>query len=73
MYGKYCYLEQTFALINFLLSTRQESDTNVAMLLEIAKKKEILPNGKRINLEIIKHPGAILIIPLLERDKIVLR
>lgn len=31
-----------------------------------------LPNNHRVRLEVIKHPGAVLIIPFLEKDKIIL-
>lgn len=41
-------------------------------LLEVTRKKARLPNGYRLTLEVIKHPGAALIVPFLSRDKIIL-
>ncbi len=31
-----------------------------------------MPNGYIVSLEVIRHPGAILVVPFLERDKIIL-
>jgi len=41
-------------------------------LIGLATQKVKLPNGYIVNLEIIKHPGAALIIPFLAKNKIVL-
>lgn len=41
-------------------------------LLKLNVEKRRLPNGYRANLEIIEHPGAVLIVPFLSRDRIVL-
>ena len=41
-------------------------------LIKVFEKKTLLPNSEIINLEIVKHPGAVLIIPFLSKDKIVL-
>lgn len=34
--------------------------------------KETLPNGYRASFEIIKHPGAALVVPFLSKDKVIL-
>jgi len=41
-------------------------------LLTLITKKERLPNGYIADLEIVKHPGAVLIIPFLSKNKIIL-
>lgn len=41
-------------------------------LLKLYLQKRKLPNGNTVELEIIKHPGAILVVPFLRRDKIIL-
>lgn len=41
-------------------------------VLDLALEKRRLPNGVTIDLEIIRHPGAVLIVPFLSPDKIVL-
>lgn len=40
--------------------------------LHIKRKKTVLPNGHRIEIELVDHPGAVVIIPFLSRDKIIL-
>ncbi len=40
-------------------------------LLNVVKQQKMLPNGRLMDLEIVKHPGAVLIIPLLSRYKMV--
>ncbi len=35
-------------------------------------EKRLLPNGRRINLEIIRHPGAVLIAPFLDKNHIIM-
>ena len=40
-------------------------------LIQLVTQEKCLPNGRRINLESIKHPGASLIVPFLSRDKII--
>lgn len=41
-------------------------------LIKVFTKKTLLPNSQTINLEIIKHPGAVLIVPFLNKNKIIL-
>ncbi|HCJ66465.1 MAG TPA: ADP-ribose pyrophosphatase [Elusimicrobia bacterium] len=41
-------------------------------LLTFLTRKERLPNRYLVDLEIVEHPGAVLVIPFLSRDKIVL-
>jgi len=41
-------------------------------LIELITQKIKLPNGHIVNFETISHPGAILIIPFLSKDKIIL-
>ena len=41
-------------------------------LIKVFEKKTLLPNSETINLEIVKHPGAVLIIPFLSKEKIIL-
>ena len=40
-------------------------------LIKVATQRRRLPNGRLVNLEIIKHPGAALIIPFLDKNRIV--
>ncbi len=41
-------------------------------LLHLAIGKKLLPNGYLARFEIIKHPGAALVVPFLTKDKIIL-
>lgn len=41
-------------------------------LLKLAHKDIKLPNGYVAHFEIVKHPGAVLVIPFLTKDKIIL-
>lgn len=41
-------------------------------LLKVFLQKRKLPNGEIVNLEVIKHPGAVLIVPFLSLNKIIL-
>jgi ADP-ribose pyrophosphatase len=41
-------------------------------LIKVFEKKTVLPNSHKMNLEIVKHPGAVLIVPYLTNKKIVL-
>ena len=41
-------------------------------LLNVFKKKVTLPNKEKVNLEIIKHPGAALIVPFLTHNKLII-
>ena len=41
-------------------------------LLKLYLEKKRLPNGYIADLEVIKHPGAVLIVPFLNKNKIVL-
>lgn len=41
-------------------------------LLKVFVKKERLPNGYLATFEMIKHPGAALIIPFLSKDKVIM-
>jgi len=41
-------------------------------VIKVFTKKQQLPNGRQINLEIVKHPGAVLIAPFLDRGRIVM-
>jgi len=41
-------------------------------LLHLAVGKKFLPNGYLARFEIIKHPGAALVVPFLAKDKIIL-
>lgn len=41
-------------------------------LLKLYLQRRRLPNGYIVSLEVIKHPGAILAVPFLGRDKIIL-
>ena len=40
--------------------------------LKVAAKKTKLPNGHSANLEMVEHPGAVMIIPFLTRTRIIL-
>lgn len=40
-------------------------------LLTVEIKETRLPNGHSVNLEIVKHPGAVLLIPVLTKNKII--
>ena len=42
------------------------------MQISLFTKKIRLPNGNSVTLELIEHPGAVLIIPFKNRDKIIL-
>lgn len=41
-------------------------------LIKVCTKKTILPNSHEINLEIVDHPGAVLIVPFLKPGKIIM-
>ncbi|MFH1776434.1 MAG: NUDIX hydrolase [Candidatus Omnitrophota bacterium] len=41
-------------------------------LLHLITKAVKLPNGYIANLEVVKHPGAVLIVPFLTKDKIII-
>ncbi len=41
-------------------------------LLNVATARVRLPNGFRVSLEIVRHPGAVLIVPMLSAEKIVI-
>ncbi|MFH1062326.1 MAG: NUDIX hydrolase [Candidatus Omnitrophota bacterium] len=41
-------------------------------LIKVFAKKIVLPNSETINLEIVKHPGAVLIVPFLNKNKIII-
>ena len=41
-------------------------------LLKIVTRKTILPNGHVIKLELVEHPGAVLIVPFLTKHKLIL-
>lgn len=41
-------------------------------LINLYQKKHKFPNGNTVDLEIIKHPGAVLIIPFLDEQRVVL-
>ncbi len=41
-------------------------------LLRVVTKKKRLPNGHSANLELVEHPGAVLIIPFLTKKSIIL-
>ena len=41
-------------------------------MIKLYREKRRLPNGVQIDLELIKHTGAVLIVPFINRDKIVL-
>ena len=41
-------------------------------LLEFSTRRTTLPNGCTVHLEVIKHPGAALIVPFLSRDRVII-
>ncbi|HAJ56301.1 MAG TPA: ADP-ribose pyrophosphatase [Candidatus Omnitrophica bacterium] len=41
-------------------------------VIRVYKERRCLPNGVCADLDIVKHPGAVLIVPFLEKNKIVL-
>lgn len=41
-------------------------------ILNVSVKKVRLPNGYVTNIEIVKHPGAVLVAPLLSKNKIIM-
>jgi len=41
-------------------------------ILQLKKEKRRLPNGRVMNVEIIVHPGATLIVPFLSKEKVIL-
>ena len=41
-------------------------------LLKLVIQEKRLPNGRKVRLEIIEHPGAVLIVPFLTKEKIIL-
>lgn len=41
-------------------------------LLKVSRKKVVLPNGNKVELEVIDHPGAALVVPFISKDKIIL-
>jgi len=41
-------------------------------LLNVSAKKTVLPNGHAVTLEIVDHPGAVLIIPFISKDKVIM-
>ncbi len=41
-------------------------------LLKLMTRETRLPNGHRVLLEMVKHPGAALVVPFLTRDRIIL-
>ena len=44
----------------------------MAQFLNIKKRATKLPNGHTVRLELVDHPGAVLIVPFLTRDKVIL-
>lgn len=44
----------------------------VGRLLKLYQEKRRLPNGYTVSLEVIRHPGAILVVPFLGPDKIIM-
>lgn len=41
-------------------------------VIRVYKERRRLPNGIYADLDVIKHPGAVLVIPFLDKDKVVL-
>lgn len=41
-------------------------------LLQLSQRKQKLPNGYQAILEVVSHPGAVLIVPILSNDKLIL-
>ncbi len=44
----------------------------MAEFLNIKKRATKLPNGHTVRLELVEHPGAVLIVPFLTRDTVIL-
>jgi len=44
----------------------------MAKFLNVKKRTTKLPNGNTIALELVDHPGAVLIVPFLTRNKVIL-
>ncbi len=40
--------------------------------LNVDQRREILPGGRRVTVECVNHPGAVLIVPFLSPGKVVL-
>ncbi len=40
-------------------------------LLNVSRKKVILPNGNKVELDIVDHPGAALVVPFLDEKNII--
>ena len=40
-------------------------------VINVSSKQVQLPNGLRIKIDVVEHPGAVLIIPFLNKDKII--
>lgn len=51
---------------------KKEKNVYKGKLLDVYQQKQTLPNGIVANLEIIKHPGAALIVPFLSVNKVVM-
>jgi ADP-ribose pyrophosphatase len=41
-------------------------------LINVSEKKTILPNGHAVTFEIVNHPGAVLIIPFMSNDAVIM-
>jgi len=41
-------------------------------VIEVWQENKLLPNGRRVRLDIVRHPGAVLIAPFLHPDRIIL-
>lgn len=41
-------------------------------LIKVVTQTRRLPNGRRANLEIVQHPGAVLIVPFLSLDRLIM-
>ncbi|MBI4846135.1 MAG: NUDIX hydrolase, partial [Candidatus Omnitrophica bacterium] len=41
-------------------------------LIKVYEHKCVLPNGYPVKLEIVKHPGAVLIVPFISKNKIIM-
>ncbi len=44
----------------------------MAQFLNIKKRTTKLPNGHTVHIELVDHPGAVLIVPFFSRDKVIL-
>lgn len=44
----------------------------MAKFLNVRSRRTRLPNGRTINLELVDHPGAVLIVPFITRDRVIL-